>query len=162
MDTAEEEGRNTGKLKPGQRTAAGVVTQDVYDALLALQRRRRIPTISKTVGEALREWARQSDGGGLKPDAGGGGNLGTSDTGDGLKPTQPRDVTLSPWQEVRGLVREVREEGDGVRVVLEERGDLVALRLPRTPPGPRIREGATVAILRTDGAGPEFVVRTLD
>lgn len=162
MDAAEEEGRNTGKLKPGQRTVAGVVTQDVYDSLLALQRQRRIPTISKTVGEALREWARQSEGGGLKPDAAGGADVGTSGNTNGLKPTQPREVTLSPWQEVRGLLREVQEEGDGVRFVLEERGDLVALRLPRTLQGPRIRGGATVAILRTDGPGPEFVVRTLD
>lgn len=79
-----------------------------------------------------------------------------------VKPAEPRQVTLSPWQEVRGLVREITEDERKVRVVLEDGGDVIVVGLPAPTQGPPIQVGTTVAILRTDEPGREYLVRTSD
>ncbi len=160
MDAKDEEAGRTGKLREGLRTVAGVVTQDVYDRLLALQRERGIPTMSRVVGIALQEWAQGMASGGFKLGAGEEEGVEGSGGNRSLKPAEPRDATLSPWQEVRGLVTEVRQEGQHLCVVLGDRGDLLAVRLPNAVGGPRIAPGARVAILRTD-TPPGFAVRAL-
>jgi len=160
VDAKDEEARCTGKLKAGHRTIAGVVSQDVHDRLLALQRKRGIPTMSRTLGVVLQEWASGVASGGLKPVAEGGEGAEGSDGDPSLKPVEPRDMTLSLWQEVRGLVTEVRQEGQHVCVVLGDRGDLLAVRLPNIAGGPRVSAGSRVAILRTD-TSHGYVVRSL-
>lgn len=147
-------------MRAGLRTIAGVVTQDVYDRLLALQRERGIPTVSRAVGVALEEWAMGSPSGSLKPGADEDEGDEASGVNPSLKPAESREVTLSPWQEVRGLVKEVQVEGQHLCVVLEDRGGLLAIRLPNAVGGSRIAPGTRVAILRTD-APPGYAVRPM-
>ena len=159
MDAPDEEGSPTGKLKPGQWTVAGVVTQDVFDALTALRAERGIPTTSKAVGEALREWAHARATAGFKPLAGGGGTPAGSGGDTGLKPSESREVTLSSWQEIRGRVTEIADEGRHMRLALEDKGSVVVVHLPASFRAPGVRVGATVAILRTDDPVREYLVR---
>lgn len=164
MDASGEEGTGTGKLKPGLRTVAGVVTEETHAALLALRRERGIATISKAVGEALREWAGLREADGFKPEAAADRVEGTPGGGPSLRPAETREVTLSPWQEVRGRVRMVAEDGPRVQISLENEngGDEMGIRLPGPRREPELRVGARVAILRTDEPGREYIVRTLD
>lgn len=160
MDAEDEEASRTGKLRAGLRTVAGVVTQDVYDRLLAQQRERGIPTMSRVVGFALQEWARGMASSGFRPGAVEEEGVEVSGGNMSLKPAEPREATLSPWQEVRGLVKEVRQEGQHLCVVLRDGGDLLAVRLPKAVGGPRIAPGSRIAILRTD-TPPGYVMRPL-
>ncbi len=160
MDAKDEEASCTGKLRTGLRTVAGVVAQDVYDRLLALQRDRGISTMSRVVGVALQEWARGMVSSGFTPGADEGEGVEVSGGYQSLKPEEPREATLSPWQEVRGLVRGVRQDGQHLCVVLADSGDLLAVRLPKAVGGPRIAPGSRIAILRTD-TPPGYVVRPL-
>jgi len=162
VDTPDEEGTPTGKLKAGRRTVAGVVTQDVFDALTAFRAERGIPTTSRAVGEALGEWVLARAAGRLKPLTDRGESPGTSAGDTGFKPLESREVTLSAWQEVRGRVTEIADEGQRVRLALEDGRGVVLLRLPAALREPDVRVGAHVAILRTDEPGREYVGRTLD
>ncbi len=162
LEASEAEGKGTGRLKPGLRTIAGVITEETYAALLAMRREREIPTMSKAVGEALREWALTRSVEGFKPQRTPDQGTGASGIDSGLKPGHVRVVAIQPWAEVRGLVREVVQDGLRVRVVLEDGGDTFAVVMPDAPCIIEIQVGMTVAIMRTDDAGREYVVRTLD
>ena len=162
MDASGEEGTGTGKLKPGLRTVAGVISEEAHAALLALRRERGISTMSKAVGEALREWAGVREADGFKPGGAAERADGTPGGGSSLNPAEPRDVTLSPWQEVRGRVTRVTEDGPRVQVSLEDGGDVMGIHLPGPRRKPELRVGTRVAILRTDEPGREYIVRTLD
>lgn len=158
---AAEEARGTGQLKAGRRTVAGVVTQEVYDALVALRRERGIPTMSQAVGDVLQEWARAGPSAGREPHETLDPRRRASAAEPGFKPTAAREVTLQPWEEVRGVVRDIEQDGPRVRIVLQDGVDTVALNMPMGPRGPPVETGARVAILRTDGPR-EYVVRILD
>ena len=93
--------------------------------------------------------------------AAGEGSAGTSAHGPGLKPRAALEVTLQPWQEVQGLVRDVTRDGPSLQVVLEDGEDLVLVRLHGEPRGPRLETGARLAILRTEEP-PGYVARPLD
>ena len=105
MDTSGEEGIPTGRLRPGHRTVAGVVADDVYAALRRSQDERGLPSMSRAVGEALLAWAR----GRAEPPAGverssaGEPPAESTDVGDALKPPEV-PLALEPWQEVAGRI----------------------------------------------------------
>ncbi len=138
-----------------------MVTEETHGALLALKVERRITTMSKTVGEALWEWTKTRAARSFKLYAASAERIEASGDVSGLEPTEVREVSLQPWQEVRGLVKEWTEEGLEVRVVLEDQGDVLVIRLPGPPRRPLVEVGARVAILRTDHLAMEYVVRVL-
>lgn len=57
----------TGRLRAGRARVAGVTSEEVRSALVALKEERGLPTFSQAVGVALQEWLEARYGGVLHP-----------------------------------------------------------------------------------------------
>jgi hypothetical protein len=94
VDAREEKGEGdaAGRLKPGQRTVAGVVTDDVYEALLRFQRDLGLSSMSRAVGRALLDWTAHA---GFKPRAGEADPVASPGAPEGLKLAETRAAASS-------------------------------------------------------------------
>jgi hypothetical protein len=161
VDTSGEEGIPTGRLRPGHRTVAGVVADDLYAALRRLQDERGLPSMSRAVGEALLAWAmgRAERPTSVERSSTGEPPEESTDAGDALNPLEA-PLALEPWQEVTGRIVRITDEDRGFRVVLATPTGSIAVSLGTRPTGASLVEGHRVAILRTEGS-PGWVVRSL-
>ncbi|HLE45364.1 MAG TPA: hypothetical protein VI915_00025 [Thermoplasmata archaeon] len=161
MDAEAEGGETIGRLRPGFRSVAGVVPDDVYEALVRLRESEGL-TMSQAVGRVLTGWqrARHAPRAGLEPTEGARTTRETADPGRGLEPTETRTVAMGAWQEVVGIVRAVEASPAGLRIVLQDPVGSFAVALPGEPVGHDLLvPGTRVGILRTDRVGAEYVVR---
>jgi len=121
----------TGRLKAGRVRVAGVTTVEVREELEAFQRETKLPSLSQTVGETLKQWRWACRSGVVHP----------AGPQEGPEP--------SADHELAGASRRPRERGLAVEVRIEDLKEFVRARFPADYP---LRE---VLQAEKDVLGPE-------